>query len=125
MILLFPGQESNPLGFFFRAQPCHKREKKGSTKKKRTAAASSVVQVECDVSDANQSIPSIDYDILTLAIIKHSPHKTQEQSDPLPEDHTGPAVMSPTRVPPGYNITCVSCWPFLFLVEHPSIKQPV
>lgn len=50
----------------------------GTTKKKRTAAASSVVQVECDVSDANQSIPSIDYDRLALAIIKHSTHKTQE-----------------------------------------------
>ena len=37
---------------------------------------------------------SIDYDILALAIIKHSPHKTQEQSDPLPEDHTGHAVIS-------------------------------
>ena len=31
---------------------------------------------------------------LALAIIKHSPHKTQEQSDPLPGDHTGPAVSS-------------------------------
>ena len=64
----------------------------GTTKKKRTAAASSVVQVECDVSAANQSIPTIDNDRLALAIIKHCPHKTQEQCGPLPDDHTGPAV---------------------------------
>ena len=31
---------------------------------------------------------------LLLAIIKHSTHKTQEQSDPLPEDHTGHAFIS-------------------------------
>lgn len=54
------------------------------------------MHVECDVSNAYQSISSIDYDHdrFALAIIKHSPHKPQEQSDQLDKDHTGPAVSS-------------------------------
>ena len=65
-----------------------------TTKRKKTASASSVVQVQGVVSDANQSLPTIDYDKLALAVIKHSSNKTQEQIDTLPEDNTRPAVIS-------------------------------
>ena len=65
-----------------------------TTKRKKTASASSVVQVQGVVSDATQSLPTIDYDKLALAVIKHSSNKTQEQIATLPEDNTRPAVIS-------------------------------